>query len=147
MPNERRPADTGMAFVVVSHLAPTHASALPEILARATAMPVEEVHDDHRVEPNRVYVLPAGSDVTIESSRLHLQPRGAQAAHRPVDLFFRSLADDRRHQAIGVVLSGTATDGILGIRAIKAASGITFAQDHSARQSRQPLLRHATPFP
>jgi two-component system, chemotaxis family, CheB/CheR fusion protein len=132
------PADTGMAFVVVSHLDPTHPSALPEILARATAMPVTEAVNDQPVEANHVYVMPPGQDMTIDQGRLQLQPRAAHALHRPVDLFFRSLADDRRHQAIGVILSGTASDGTLGTRAIKGASGITFAQDESARQSGMP---------
>ena len=132
------PADTGMAFVVVSHLDPTHASALPEILARATPMPVTEAVNEQPVEPNHVYVMPPGQDMTIDQGRLQLQPRAAHALHRPVDLFFRSLADDRRHQAIGVILSGTASDGTLGTRAIKGAGGITFAQDASARQSGMP---------
>jgi two-component system CheB/CheR fusion protein len=132
------PADTGMAFVVVSHLDPTHASALPAILARATSMPVTEAVNEQSVEANHVYVMPPGQDMTIDQGRLQLQPRAAQALHRPVDLFFRSLADDRRHQAIGVILSGTASDGTLGTRAIKGASGITFAQDESARQSGMP---------
>lgn len=132
------PADTGMAFVVISHLDPTHASALPEILARTTSMPVVEVVDDHAVQPNHVYVMPPGQDMTIDQGRLQLQPRATSSLHRPVDLFFRSLAEDRRHQAIGVILSGTASDGTLGTRAIKGASGITFAQDDSARQSGMP---------
>jgi two-component system CheB/CheR fusion protein len=123
------PADTGMAFVVISHLDPTHVSALPEILARATSMPVTEGVNEELVESNHVYVMPPGKDMTIDEGRLQLQPRAAHALHRPVDLFFRSLADDRRHQAIGVILSGTASDGTLGTRAIKGASGITFAQD------------------
>src|SRR5512134_735771 len=87
------PADTGMAFVVVSHLDPTHASALPAILARATTMPVTEAVDAQPVEANHVYVMPPGQDMTLEQGRLRLQPRAAHALHRPVDLFFRSLAD------------------------------------------------------
>jgi two-component system, chemotaxis family, CheB/CheR fusion protein len=132
------PSDTGMAFVVVSHLDPTHVSALPEILARATTMPTVEAVNDQPVQPDHVYVMPPGKDMTIDEGRLQLQPRPSHALHRPVDLFFRSLADDRRHQAIGVILSGTASDGTLGTRAIKGASGITFAQDDSAQQSGMP---------
>jgi two-component system CheB/CheR fusion protein len=127
-----------MAFVVVSHLDPKHASALPEILARATPMPVAEAVNEQSVEPNHVYVMPPGQDMTIDQGQLQLQPRAAHALHRPVDLFFRSLADDRKHHAIGVVLSGTASDGTLGTRAIKGAGGITFAQDDSARQAGMP---------
>jgi two-component system, chemotaxis family, CheB/CheR fusion protein len=128
----------GMAYVVVSHLDPVHPSALSEILARATSIPVIEISDGQVIAPDTIYVLPPGRDVTIEDSRLLLQPRGGGALHRPIDLFLRSLADARRHQAIGVVLSGTATDGTLGVRAIKGAGGITFAQDDSARQTSMP---------
>lgn len=131
-------ADTGMAFVAVSHLDPNHPSALADILARSTSMPVIDVVNGQSIAPNTIYVLPAGQDLTLEGTRLELQPRSLGALHRPIDLFFRSLAEERRHHAIGVVLSGTATDGTLGVRAIKGAGGITFAQDDSARQTGMP---------
>jgi two-component system CheB/CheR fusion protein len=89
-------------------------------------MPVVEIVDGQAIAPNTIYVLPPGQDLTIEDTTLELQPRSVGALHRPIDLFFRSLAEARRHQAIGVVLSGTATDGTLGVRAIKGAGGITF---------------------
>jgi two-component system CheB/CheR fusion protein len=130
--------DAGMAFVAVPHLDPAHPSALSEILARATSMPVIEIVDGQVTAPNTVYVLPPGRDMTIEGARLVLQPRAVGVLHRPIDLFFRSLAEARRHLAVGVVLSGTATDGTLGVRAIKGAGGITFAQDDSARQTSMP---------
>lgn len=132
------PADTGMAFVLVQHLAPTHASALAEILARAATMPVTEVHDGAKVEPNQVYVIPPGQNMIITRGELHLIPRLGHGIHRPVDQFFRSLAEDQRHLAIGVVLSGTATDGTLGLEAIKAEGGITFAQDATALHEGMP---------
>ncbi|MBF8299931.1 MAG: signal transduction histidine kinase, partial [Acidobacteria bacterium] len=132
------PADTGMAFVFVQHLAPAHVSALAEILSRATPMPVREVQDATPVEPNHVYVIPPGQDMVIAGGRLQLQPRQGHGAHRPVDRFFRALAEDRGHQAIGVVLSGTATDGTLGLEAIKAEGGITFAQDATAQHEGMP---------
>jgi two-component system, chemotaxis family, CheB/CheR fusion protein len=133
------PLDTGMAFVLVQHLAPTHASLLSEILARATEMPVMEVQDDRRVEPNRIYVLPPDRNMTISQGVLQLSPRKeARGQHRPIDLFFRSLAEDQKERAIGVVLSGTATDGTLGLAEIKAEGGITFAQDDTAQQSSMP---------
>ena len=131
------PADTGMAFVLVQHLAPTHASALAEILSRATKMPVMEVHDDATVEPNHVYVIPPDRSMIIVRGALQLLPREG-GVHRPVDQFFRALAEDRRHQAIGVVLSGTATDGTLGLEAIKGEGGITFAQDATAQHEGMP---------
>jgi len=122
------PADTGMAFVLVQHLAPRHASLLTEILARATTMPVTEAQDETRVEPNRVYVIPPDRDIVISQGVLRLRPRErARGQHRPIDLFLRSLAEDQRDRAIGVILSGTASDGTLGLEEIKAEGGITFA--------------------
>jgi two-component system CheB/CheR fusion protein len=133
------PADTGMAFVLVQHLAPKHASLLAEILARATTMPVAEARDETRVEPNRVYVIPPDRDIVISGGFLQLRPREkARGQHRPIDLFLRSLAEDQRDRAIGVILSGTATDGTLGLEEVKAAGGITFAQDDTAQQSSMP---------
>ncbi|HVE66882.1 MAG TPA: chemotaxis protein CheB, partial [Thermoanaerobaculia bacterium] len=132
------PADTGMAFVLVQHLAPSHASALAEILSRATTMPVTEVEDEPTVEPNHVYVIPPGQSMVISEGTLNLMPREGRGAHHPVDMFFRALAEDRRHRAIAVVLSGTATDGTIGLAAIKAEGGITFAQDGSAQHQGMP---------
>jgi two-component system CheB/CheR fusion protein len=133
------PPDPGMAFVLVQHLDPTHASMLSEILARDTSMPVREVHDESAVEPNHVYVIPPGRNMVIEDGVLKLLPREeARGLHRPVDSFLRSLADDLRHRAVGVILSGTGNDGTLGLEAIKAQGGLTFAQDDSAQQSGMP---------
>jgi two-component system, chemotaxis family, CheB/CheR fusion protein len=132
------PADTGMAFVLVQHLAPMHASALAEILSRSTKMPVLEVHDEPTVEPNHVYVIPPARSMIVARGALQLLPREGRGVHRPIDRFFRALAEDRRHQAIGVVLSGTATDGTLGLEAIKAEGGITFAQDVTAQHEGMP---------
>jgi two-component system CheB/CheR fusion protein len=133
------PADTGMAFVLVQHLAPRHASLLTEILARATTMPVTEAQDETRVEPNRVYVIPPDHDIVISRGFLQLRPREkVRGLHRPIDLFLRSLAEDQRDRAIGVILSGTASDGTLGLEEIKAEGGITFAQDDTAQQNSMP---------
>ena len=132
------PPDTGMAFVIVQHLAPTHASSLAEILSRATSMPVREVRDESPVEPNHVYVIPPGCDMVIVRGVLQLLPQERRARHRGIDQFFRSLAEDCGHLAIGVVLSGSASDGTLGLEAIKAEGGITFAQDDSAQQDSMP---------
>jgi len=132
------PVDSGMAFVLVQHLAPTHPSALAEILSRATTMPVMDVVEDLLVEANRVYVIPPGTELLISESRLHLVVRGPQGQHRPIDGFLRSLAQDQRHRGIGVILSGTGSDGTLGIEEIKAAGGITFAQDETALQQGMP---------
>ena len=131
------PADTGMAFILVQHLAPTHASALAEILSRATKMPVMEVRDKLAVDPNHVYVIPPDRSMIIVGGELQLLPREG-GLHRPVDQFFRALAEDHGHQAIGVVLSGTASDGTLGLEAIKGEGGITFAQDATAQHEGMP---------
>ncbi len=132
------PEDTGMAFVIVQHLAPSHPSALTEILSRTTKMGVQEVQDEPTVEPNHVYVIPPGRSMVIASGKLQLLPRESRGAPHPIDQFFRSLADERRHQAIGVVLSGTATDGTIGLETIKGEGGITFAQDASAQHEGMP---------
>ncbi len=133
------PDDTGMAIVFVQHLAPGHASALTGLLSSHTKMPVVEVRDRMAIHPNRIYVIPPNVSMTVSRGLLHLVPRVGLQAHMPVDSFLQSLAQERQHQSIGVILSGTATDGTLGLKAIKAAGGLTFAQDErSARYEGMP---------
>ncbi|MEX2220542.1 MAG: chemotaxis protein CheB [Candidatus Rokuibacteriota bacterium] len=126
------PADTGMAFVLVQHLDPTHESRLSEVLARTTAMPVGTVTDHLRVEPDHVYVIPSNADLTIGGGVLRLAPRAGVDRHTPIDHFFRSLAQEQVGHAIGVVLSGTGSDGTLGLRAIKEGGGIALVQDEKS---------------
>ena len=126
------PADSGLGFVLVQHLDPTHESALTEILGRVTAMPVSEVANDQTVLPNHVYVIPPNASLIIQQGVLTLQPRQQTGgAQRSIDHFFQSLAEDLHERAIGVVLSGTASDGTVGLEAIKAEGGLTFAQDET----------------
>jgi len=134
------PQQTGMAFVLVQHLDPTHGSALPEMLARITKIPVVEVTDGVVVKTDHVYVMPPNTNMILENGTLHLSARiVTRGQHLPVDYFFHSLARERDNQAIGVILSGTASDGTDGCQAIKAAGGITFAQDEvSAKFSSMP---------
>ncbi|HLZ39630.1 MAG TPA: chemotaxis protein CheB [Candidatus Sulfotelmatobacter sp.] len=134
------PADTGMAFVFVQHLDPTHSSVLAEILSRTTKIPVVEVSDGMKVIPNRIHVIPANTTMQLRDGELHLGARIlVRGQHLLIDEFFQSLAKERGNQAIGVILSGTASDGTEGCRAIKAEGGITFAQDEgSARFSSMP---------
>jgi two-component system CheB/CheR fusion protein len=133
------PTDTGMAFVLVQHLDPVRHSALTELLSKTTSLPVREVTDDLPAEPDHVYVIPPNSSLSIADGVLKLRPRQMTAgAHRSIDTFFESLAQDQRERAIGVILSGTATDGTLGLEAIKAEGGITFAQDDSAQHDSMP---------
>jgi len=139
------PVDTGMGFVLVQHLSPDRVSLLPEILGRATKMPVAQVQGEPVVQPNHVYVIPPGLDMCVSAGALELVPRPkARGPHHPIDQFFRSLAEDQAHCAIGVILSGTANDGTLGLEDIKAEGGLTFAQDHTARQGSMPRSAVAT---
>ena len=130
------PPDTGMAFVLVQHLDPSHASLLPELLSSKTAMTVIEAADDLLVAPNTVYVAPAAEDVTLEQGVLKLSSRPSSGHHLPVDSFFDSLARDLGTQAVAVVLSGTASDGALGVQAVRREGGATLAQDPSTAKYR-----------
>ena len=134
------PAKPGMAFVFIMHLAPEHKSLLPELLVRLTKMPVSEVKSRMPIEVNHVYVKPPNTNLSIASGKLILSKRNdSDFKHMPIDHFFRSLADELGNRAIGVILSGTATDGTLGAEAIKAEGGITFAQDEkSAKYNGMP---------
>jgi two-component system CheB/CheR fusion protein len=112
---------------------------LTEILSRATLMPVVEVTDHMPVEANRVFVIPPGMTMGIGGGVLRLSPRtDPKSPHHSIDQFLRSLADDQGHRAIGVILSGSATDGTVGLEAIKAEGGITFAQDDTAQHRSMP---------
>jgi two-component system CheB/CheR fusion protein len=111
------PSTTGLAFVLIQHLDPTHQSSLSEILGRATIMPVREAADGVAVEPNHVYVIPPNAELTIADRVLKLSPRSQAAGlHMPIDVFLRSLAQDCRSSAIGVILSGAGSDGALGLK-------------------------------
>jgi len=134
------PEKTGMAFVLVQHLDPKHSSDLREILARTTKIPIHEVTDKVVVQPDHIYVIPPNTSMVLKDGALRLAARVlTRGQHMPIDHFLRSLAEARGNRAIGVILSGTASDGTEGSRAIKAAGGITFAQDEeSARYASMP---------
>jgi two-component system CheB/CheR fusion protein len=132
------PADTGMAFVVIQHLDPHQDSVLADLLASRTAMTVSQVHGDTRVEANQVYVIPPNRTMVLEKSTLCLSARPASEFHKPIDTFLISLANQRGSNSIGVILSGTASDGTLGLKAIKSAGGVTFCQDLSAKFDSMP---------
>ncbi|HEX6703725.1 MAG TPA: chemotaxis protein CheB [Albitalea sp.] len=128
------PEHTGMAFVLVQHLDPRHDSKLAELLAKSTSMPVLEVANGCVVEPDHVYVIAPDTALELAADgTLQTEARGERPGpHLPIDHFFRSLAAWRTSRAIGVVLSGTGTDGTVGLEEIKAAGGITFAQDEAS---------------
>jgi two-component system CheB/CheR fusion protein len=132
--------DTGLALVIVQHLSPAPHSELANLLVKTTRMPVVEVQDRMLVEPNHVYVLTPNYDVILEKRRLRLVRRpGSERVHMPIDHFFQSLAAEEKERAIGVVLSGTGTDGTLGLRAIKEADGLTYAEsDATAKYFAMP---------
>ena len=133
------PARTGLAFVLVEHLDPFHRSDLSAILSRTAHIPVDEVREGTAVKPDHAYVIPPNVSMYIERGTLHLAPRTPQVPNLPVDRFLCSLAAEHQHQSIGVILSGTASDGVEGCRMIKAVGGITFAQTAgSAKYSSMP---------
>jgi len=125
------PRDSGVAIVILQHLDPTHESHLGQLLARATKNPVLDIKTGMRPEPDLIYVLPANASVTLQNGQFKLGGRlPANGPMMPIDVFFRSLAIEQQHRAIGVVLSGMGSDGTLGLQEIKGQGGITFAQDH-----------------
>ncbi|HEY4639987.1 MAG TPA: CheR family methyltransferase, partial [Thermoanaerobaculia bacterium] len=128
---------SGLAVIYLQHSERTHLSELPQVLARATKMPVHLATDTTVIEPNVVYVAPPDGVVTFAGGVLHVEPRHEHAA-MPIDALLRSLAADLGSRAISVILSGTASDGTLGSKAIKAEGGITFAQDETARFDGMP---------
>jgi two-component system CheB/CheR fusion protein len=132
-------ADTGAAYVIIQHLSPTHESILPELLERKTQMPVHKVENGMHVDINNVYVIPPGKYLSIVDSKLTLSPRErVNNAVHPIDHFLSALAPSYQGKAVAVILSGTANDGTAGIKDIKAAGGITFAQDDTAKFQGMP---------
>jgi two-component system, chemotaxis family, CheB/CheR fusion protein len=123
------PDDTGLAFVLIQHLDPAHESHLTELLSKATKMPVSEVKGETHAEANHVYVIPPRYNLSIADGDLHTPPRPVSGRNMPIDSFFLALAADRGSEAIGVVLSGTGSDGTLGLQAIKATGGVAVAQE------------------
>lgn len=124
------PTDTGIAFVLIQHLDPKHHSILTELVAKETSLAVSEVTDGMELNPNHVYVIPPNATMSLSNHTLRLSPRGeARGLHMPIDHFMRSLAEEQGDCAIGVILSGSGTDGTLGLAEIRAQGGVTFAQD------------------
>lgn len=133
------PVNTGMAFFYVQHLSPDHPSNLATILSHSTKMLVQEVKDNLLVERNKVYVCTPNREITLEKGRIKLKPRlTAQLPYLPIDDFFKSLVKSYKESTMGIVLSGNASDGTEGLRAIRDAGGITFAQDSSAKYDSMP---------
>ena len=123
------PPASGLGFVVVQHLDPNYKGVLVELLQHSTSMPVMQIEDGVRVEPDHVYVIPPHFDISLLHGQLYLlEPASPHGLRLPIDYFFRSLADDRQERSIGVILSGMGSDGTLGLRAIKEKAGAAFVQ-------------------
>ncbi|MGZ7043884.1 MAG: chemotaxis protein CheB, partial [Methanobacterium sp.] len=130
------PADTGIGFVLIQHLDPSHESTMAELIARFTEMDVHVIQDDMPVQPNKVYVIPPNKDLMIDNGVLNLiKPLEPHGFRRPIDLFFQALADDQQDNAIGIILSGFGSDGTKGLAAIKSSGGMIIAQDPNTASS------------
>lgn len=134
------PADSGLGFVLIVHLDPSHKGMMPELLGRCTSMKVVQVEDGMTVRPNQVHIIPPNKDMTIRQGVLHLQeptaPRGIRA---PIDLFLRHLAEDQGERSIAVIMSGMGTDGTLGVKAVKEQLGLALVQEaRSAKYESMP---------
>lgn len=143
---ENMPVDTGMAFVIVTHQHPGHTSLLAELLGRQTSMPVVEATDGIKVKANHVYVSTPGGLLAILAGTLHRMDTGNLESPRlPIDYFFRSLAEDQKERAVCIILSGTGTDGTLGLKAIKGGSGMAMVEEpKSAKYAGMPASAIAT---
>lgn len=139
------PADSGASFVVIQHLSPDHKSMMHDLLARHTRMPVTVVDNDMSLQPNRVYLIPPGTLMRVEAGRFQLTPKAPHLLTLPIDIFLTSLAQEQGDKAIGVVLSGTGSDGTRGAAAVNAAGGFLLAQEpHDARFDGMPCSVIAT---
>lgn len=129
------PPDSGMAFVIVQHLDPHREGMLVELLQRRSPIPVVEAREQVQVKPDHVYVIPPGRDLSVRQGVLHLlEPTEPRGVRLPIDFFFRSLAQERQQNSIGVILSGMGSDGTLGLRAIRHAAGACFVQTPTEAQ-------------
>lgn len=132
------PADTGMAFIYVQHLSPDHKSMLTDILSKKTGMIVQEIDDMDKILPNNVFVIPYNKGIEVTDGHIKLIPRSDSSAAISIDILFSSLADAQKERVIGVILSGSASDGTMGMKAIKQMGGLTFAQDDTAKFTSMP---------
>jgi two-component system CheB/CheR fusion protein len=136
---KKLPADTGMAYIYVQHLSPDHKSLLTSILSKITKMKVQEIDNMEKMEPNNVYVIPPNKVIEVINGHIQLLPRlKKNIQNLTIDVLFSSLAETHKANTIGIVLSGYASDGMIGLKAIKDAGGITFAQDDTAQASSMP---------
>ncbi len=127
------PIDTGMSFIVIQHLSPDYKSMMDELLARHTKIPIQIATDSMEVFPDNIYLIPPRKNISLFHSKLYLEDQGVKKGlNLPVDIFLRSLAIEKGKNAIGVILSGTGSDGTLGTRAIKEAGGMMMVQSEES---------------
>lgn len=139
----RLPPNSGMAFVVVQHIDPRHDTLLPELLRKTTTMGVDLAREETPLEPDHVYVIPPNAILTIEGGILRVKtPADPQSLHSPIDRLFDSLAQDQGHNAVCILLSGSGSDGTLGLRAVKEHGGMAMAQSPESAQH-DGILRSA----
>jgi two-component system CheB/CheR fusion protein len=132
------PADTGMAFIYVQHLSPDHKSMLTEILSKKTKMIVQEIDDMDKIQPDNLFVIPYNKGIEVTDGHIKLIPRSETSAAITIDILFSTLAEAQKERVIGVVLSGSASDGTVGMKTIKQQGGLTFAQDDTAKFNSMP---------
>ena len=130
--------NTGMAYIVVVHLSPDHKSMLTSLLSKVTDMTVQDIDDMEKMQPDNVYVIPYNKGIEVTDGHIKLVPRSKSGAAISIDVLFSSLAETHKENVIGIVLSGSANDGTRGLKEIKEAGGITFAQDDSAKFTSMP---------
>jgi two-component system CheB/CheR fusion protein len=136
---KKLPSDTGMAYIYVQHLSPNHKSLLTTILSKITKMKVQEIDNMEKMEPNNVYIIPPNKVIEVINGHIQLLPFiKKNIPNLTIDFLFSSLAETHKENVIGIVLSGYANDGMIGLKAIKDAGGITFAQDETAQASSMP---------
>ena len=143
---EKVPEDSGLSFVLIQHLSPDYKSMMPELLAKHTMLKISKITNATTIQPNAIYTIPADKNITVSGGKLYLEDRGSpKTLNLPINIFFKSLADDLRERAVGVVLSGTGSDATLGIEAIKQYGGMVIAQDpNSAAFDSMPKSAIAT---
>ncbi|OFY34913.1 MAG: hypothetical protein A2X17_09210 [Bacteroidetes bacterium GWF2_41_61] len=132
------PSDTGMAFIYVQHLSPDHKSMLTEILSKKTKMRVQEIDDMDKIEPDNLFIIPYNKGIEVTDGHIKLIPRSKSSTSISIDTLFSSLAHSQKDRVIGIVLSGSASDGTLGVKEIKHNGGLTFAQDDTAKFTSMP---------
>ena len=141
------PSNTGMAYVIIQHLAPNHKSLLADILGKYSAMPVTEIRNGMQIHKNHIYMIPPKFNVEIQSNVLKLRVHDPQKINHPIDVFFRSLAESCENRSVAVILSGTGSDGTNGIRSIKEQNGLIIVQTpESAKFDGMPRNAIATGF-